>query len=117
MVTIPEVLQNQMQEIRRGAIVLAALSTLKRRHYGYALVQELQSKGIGVEPGTLYPLLRRLESQELLISTWNTEDSRPRKYYQLSPTGEVALKALTREWMELNNNITNIIEGNKDGSK
>ena len=117
MVTIPEVLQNQMQEIRRGAIVLAALSTLREKHYGYALVQELQNAGIGVEPGTLYPLLRRLESQELLTSSWGTEDSRPRKYYQLSPTGEVALEALTREWTDLNNNITNIIERSKNGTK
>lgn len=110
MVTIPEVLSNQMQEIRRGAIVLATLSTLRKRHYGYGLVQELQKAGIGVEPGTLYPLLRRLESQDLLSSTWSTEDSRPRKYYQLSAAGVLALEALTHEWTELNKNITNIIK-------
>src|SRR3954466_2965741 len=107
MVTIPEVLSNQMQEIRRGAIVLATLSRLKKQHYGYGLVQELQKSGIGVEPGTLYPLLRRLESQELLSSTWSTADNRPRKYYQLSATGVLALEALTKEWTELNKNITN----------
>lgn len=110
MVTIPEVLTNQVQEIRRGAIVLATLSTLRKKHYGYALVQELRRAGIGVEPGTLYPLLRRLESQDLLTSVWNTEDNRPRKYYQLSPTGAIALEALVKEWTELNDNITNIMK-------
>lgn len=110
MVTIPEVLTNQLQELRRGAIVLATLSTLKKRQYGYGLVQELQRTGIAVEPGTLYPLLRRLESQELLSSTWDTADNRPRKYYQLSPAGVLALEALTKEWTDLNKNITNIIK-------
>lgn len=110
MVTIPEVLTNQIQEIRRGAIVLATLSTLRKKHYGYALVQELQKTGIGVEAGTLYPLLRRLESQALLTSTWSTEDNRPRKYYELSPTGSTALEALVKEWTELNNNLNKIIK-------
>lgn len=110
MVTMPQILANQIQELRRGAIVLATLNVLKKQHYGYSLVQKLQATGISVEPGTLYPLLRRLESQGLLTSSWSTEDTRPRKYYQLSEAGSAALKALTKEWDELNQNIITIIK-------
>ena len=70
-------------ELRRGILVLATLSQLDEAKYGYSLMQELADQGLEIEQGTLYPLLRRLEYQELLESEWNVEGSRPRRYYHL----------------------------------
>ena len=89
------------QELRRGILVLAALSQLKEEKYGYALISSLAEKGLDIEQGTLYPLLRRLESQGLLQSEWNVEGSRPRRYYVISPEGEKTLQDLTGDWRKL----------------
>jgi len=89
------------QELRRGILVLATLSQLKGAKYGYALIEELSNQGLDIDQGTLYPLLRRLEDQGLLESEWNVEGSRPRRYYQLSPTGGKLLQVLTNDWQEL----------------
>jgi PadR family transcriptional regulator PadR len=89
------------QELRRGILVLATLSQLKEAKYGYALISSLAERGLEIEQGTLYPLLRRLESQELLQSEWNVDGSRPRRYYIISPMGLEMLEALTAEWRNL----------------
>jgi DNA-binding PadR family transcriptional regulator len=89
------------QELRRGILVLATLSQLKSAKYGYALIEELSNQGLEIDQGTLYPLLRRLEDQGLLESEWNTEGSRPRRYYKLSPTGGKLLQVLINDWQEL----------------
>jgi PadR family transcriptional regulator PadR len=89
------------QELRRGALVLATLSQLKEARYGYALIDQLGRRGLMIDQGTLYPLLRRLEEQGLLQSEWRLEGSRPRRYYVISPTGEDILQALAKEWEEL----------------
>jgi len=90
-----------MLELRRGILVLATLSQLDEAKYGYSLIQELGARGLDIEQGTLYPLLRRLEEQGLLLSEWNVEGSRPRRYYQLSPEGAEVLQSLSTEWYEL----------------
>jgi PadR family transcriptional regulator PadR len=94
------------QELRRGILVLAALSQLKEEKYGYALINSLAEKGLDIEQGTLYPLLRRLETQGLLNSEWNVEGSRPRRYYVISTQGTKMLEDLTGEWR----NLTNVME-------
>ena len=89
-------------ELRRGTMVLAVLNQLQRMQYGYSLKQELSDQGIDINEGTLYPLLRRLESQGLLVSEWQViDDARPRRYYQISPTGATILINLTQEWHDL----------------
>lgn len=85
-------------ELRRGTLVLCVLSQLRERQYGYSLLQRLSEKGLDVEQGTLYPLLRRLEKQGLLDSDWELEEARPRRYYVLSRAGGKALEELTAEW-------------------
>ena len=89
------------QELRRGSLVLAALSQLDEARYGYALIGELSRRGLEIDQGTLYPLLRRLEEQGLLESEWNVEGSRPRRYYQISSAGQELLQLLTEEWQAL----------------
>jgi DNA-binding PadR family transcriptional regulator len=104
--TIPEQYLKLTQELRRGILVLAALSQLKEEKYGYALISSLAEQGLDIDQGTLYPLLRRLESQGLLQSEWNVEGSRPRRYYVISPEGSRILVNLTGEWR----NLTNVME-------
>lgn len=93
--------QKLTQELRRGILVLAALSQLKEEKYGYALISSLAEKGLDIEQGTLYPLLRRLEEQGLLVSEWNVEGSRPRRYYALSESGRTIFQDLTEDWRQL----------------
>jgi DNA-binding PadR family transcriptional regulator len=89
------------QELRRGSLVLAILSQLDEPKYGYALIEDLSERGLEIEQGTLYPLLRRLEEQGLLESEWNVEGSRPRRYYVISPDGRVMFEKLKTEWDQL----------------
>src|SRR5690606_4587516 len=77
-------------ELRRGVLVLAVLSQLRQRQYGYSLRQALAAGGMPVEEGTLYPLLRRLEAQGLLASEWDTATAPPRRHYRLSAEGKPA---------------------------
>jgi DNA-binding PadR family transcriptional regulator len=88
-------------ELRRGALVLAVLSRLRDEQYGYSLKKSLTEAGLEIDEGTLYPLLRRLESQGLLRSRWRVEDGRPRRYYRINAQGESVLRALADDWREL----------------
>jgi PadR family transcriptional regulator, regulatory protein PadR len=90
-----------LQELRRGTVVLACLLILRQANYGYALLDLLDRHGFTVDANTLYPLLRRLEKQGLLTSDWNTEESRPRKFYRTSDVGIALSETLRRDWDEL----------------
>ena len=89
------------QELRRGALVLAVLACLHEAKYGYALIDELARRGLEIDQGTLYPLLRRLEEQGLLQSEWRVEGSHPRRYYVISPAGRELLTALKADWRQM----------------
>src|SRR5690625_7136798 len=108
-----------MQELRRGTITIGALSQLYEPQYGYSLVTILKEKGIQIEPGTLYPLLRRLEEQGLLESKWDTNDTRPRKYYLLNNTGKKVLDLLRVEWQRIVTSMNNVMKerDEKDGDR
>lgn len=96
-----EILAGHLQELRRGTVVVACLATLREPGYGYALLETLGRAGFNVDANTLYPLLRRLEKQGLLSAEWNTDESRPRKFYRTSTQGEAVLGALLRDWERL----------------
>ena len=81
---------------------------LRTPQYGYALLEQLSDAGIPVEGNTLYPLLRRLESQGLLVSEWNTDESRPRKFYRTSPNGDALATLLLEDWKKLQTSIDTI---------
>jgi PadR family transcriptional regulator PadR len=103
-----DVLAGHLQELRRGTIVVACLATLRTPGYGYALLETLAGAGFGVDANTLYPLLRRLERQGLLVSEWNTEESRPRKFYRTSTEGLAVLAALRSDWRALDAAISDL---------
>ncbi len=97
-------------ELRRGVLMLAVLSQLKDEQYGYSLKQSLQDKGMDINEGTLYPLLRRLEAQNLLESDWQVvDDTRPRRYYKMSQEGETIYANLTQEWNEMVSVMNNLL--------
>lgn len=96
--TEKDVFETHVQELRRGTVVLACLRVLTTPGYGYALLEELNGRGFATDANTLYPLLRRLEKQGYLISEWNTEESRPRKFYRTSSSGIRLADALTADF-------------------
>jgi len=102
--------QGLVSELRRGTLTLSVLSQLTGPKYGYALVENLESKGVPIEPGTLYPLLRRLEKQGLLTSEWETTGAKPRKYYVLSSNGLKIYRQMCAEWKTMAENLNLLIE-------
>lgn len=97
-------------ELRRGVVVLATLSQLRKPRYGYELRQALADKGMPIEEGTLYPLLRRLETQGLLGSEWKIEDGPPRRYYALNADGRKLLRKLTESWQGMNEAMNRLLK-------
>ncbi len=100
-------------ELRRGCLVMAVLAQLRTEHYGYTLRTELANRGLEIDEGTLYPLLRRLETQGLLVSEWREEDKRNKRFYRLSSTGRSVLKELLDEWQRINASVSRIVGGSR----
>lgn len=105
-----KLLESLFLELRRGTIVLSVLSQLDKPQYGYSLVMLLGEKGMTIDAGTLYPLLRRLEKQEMLRSNWDTEGTKPRKYYEMSNQGKRIYKRLCKYWSELVKTMNKFID-------
>jgi DNA-binding PadR family transcriptional regulator len=106
-----QLVENMVQELRRGVVVLAVLNELVDEQYGFQLLKQLAEKGLAVDQGTLYPLLRRLESQGLLESRWRVEEARPRRYYVISASGRVVLPRLQAEWTKIAATIQPLLKG------
>ena len=96
-------------ELRRGCLTLAVLAQLRAEHYGYTLRKALADLGLDIDEGTLYPLLRRLESQDLLTSEWREEGGRKKRFYRLTPEGRQMLKQLLAEWKGINQSLDRIV--------
>jgi PadR family transcriptional regulator PadR len=105
-----DLFENLRLELRRGCLVVAVLAHLRAEHYGYTLRKALADHGLDIDEGTLYPLLRRLESQGLLSSEWREENKRNKRFYRLSPQGEVILAKLLDEWQNINASLTRILQ-------
>ena len=105
-----EVFENLRLELRRGCLSLAVLTQLRTERFGYTLRKALADDGLEIDEGTLYPLLRRLESQGLLVSQWREEDKRNKRFYRLSPTGEAVLGQLLAEWQRINTSLDKILQ-------
>lgn len=105
----PELFESMRLELRRGSLVLAVLACLRTERYGYTLRQALAADGLEMEESTLYPLLRRLESQGLLESEWREEEKRKKRFYRLSRGGADMLVALTDEWRGINASLDKIL--------
>lgn len=106
---LQETLENLRLELRRGALVIAVLARLRTEHYGYALRKALGEQGMDIEENTLYPLLRRLETQGLLDSAWREEDKRNKRFYRLSADGALVLDRLLVQWRAIEASLHRII--------
>ncbi len=105
-----ELVQNMLLELRRGILSLAVLSQLSKEQYGYSLLKALSDQGMEIDQSTLYPLLRRLESQGLLQSDWRiVDEARPRRYYVISAQGKAVLTKLKREWSAMTATMTQML--------
>ncbi len=100
-----EIAKNLATELSRGTLVLCVLHLLSEPVYGYSLMTELLSRGVKVQTDTLYPLLRRLENQGLVMSEWDRKTSRPRKYYMRDLKGTDVYNELKKQWMEMSGNV------------
>jgi len=105
----PELFENLRLELRRGCLVVAVLVQLRTELYGYAIRKALTDQGLAIDENTLYPLLRRLESQGLLVSQWREADKRNKRFYHLSPVGEEVLASLLTEWRQMNEALERIL--------
>lgn len=104
------ILDNLRLELRRGSLILAVLGQLRTEHYGYLLRKRLEDLGLAIDENTLYPLLRRLESQGLLTSAWREEDKRKKRFYRLSPEGEAVFSRLLAEHQAMTNALDRILQ-------
>ena len=111
---INESVSGLVLELRRGTLILLVLSQLKKPRYGYDLVKRLNDKAIPIDANTLYPLMRRLESQSLLKSQWDTGEAKPRKYYQITEDGLVVLEKTTNYWNSFSKNVNDLLEGREN---
>ena len=111
-----DVISSLTLELRRGTIVLSALSQLEKPKYGYALVQSLEQKGVPIDAGTLYPLLRRLEKQNILKSEWETTGTKPRKYYVRTYFGSQVYAALCSQWKSMAASMNLLIDEGETGN-
>jgi PadR family transcriptional regulator PadR len=112
----PDVFENLRLELRRGCLILAVLAALRTEQYGYTLRKVLAEHGMEIDEGTLYPLLRRLESQGLLKSQWREEDKRNKRFYRLSPEGKQILKQLLAEWQGIDSSLDEILKEPSHGT-
>src|SRR6202045_1062636 len=110
MTSEPNLFENIRMELRRGSLVLAVLAQLRTEQYGYTLRKALAEHGMAIDESTLYPLLRRLESQGLLVSEWREENKRNKRFYRLSATGARVLVELLEEWRRINTSLGRIVD-------
>lgn len=104
-----DLFENLRLELRRGCLTVAVLAQLRTERYGYTLRKALADEGLAIDEGTLYPLLRRLETQGLLTSQWREEDKRNKRFYRLSPLGDQMLHQLLAEWRQINQSLERIL--------
>lgn len=100
-------------QIKRGTLEFCILLMIdKKPHYGYEIINELETWSIlAAKESTIYPLLRRLMKDGCLSSFWqdSSEGLPPRKYYTITDRGKEYLAAMTDEW----NNLLSAIDGIK----
>jgi PadR family transcriptional regulator PadR len=107
----PNLLDNLRMELRRGSLIVAVLAQLRSEQYGYTLRKALAEHGMAIDEGTLYPLLRRLETQGLLVSEWREEEKRNKRFYVLSEDGKKILQQLLAEWQSIDASLREIVRG------
>ncbi|MCF6284732.1 MAG: PadR family transcriptional regulator [Candidatus Hydrogenedentes bacterium] len=99
------------KELIGASTRLLLLSVLAREaNYGYAIIRAINKEGEGLfvwQEGTVYPILHKLEKEELVRTQWQEADTgRKRKYYYITATGRGALATGTEDWAGFHKLIT-----------
>ena len=94
------------------AIVLAVVSREPQGTYGYKITQDVRQV-LEVSESTLYPVLRRLQKDEMLFVYDRECAGRNRRYYQITPSGQEKLREYVREWKIYSEKISGIFAGNE----
>jgi PadR family transcriptional regulator PadR len=104
-------MENQM---KRGLLDVCVLAAIKNEDsYGYQIVKDMSSY-VEISESTLYPILRRLETQQLLTVRSAEHNGRLRKYYHITEAGLARLKAFEEEWKELMQIYEYVTRGDKN---
>ncbi|KPP82163.1 MAG: PadR family transcriptional regulator [Oceanicaulis sp. HLUCCA04] len=104
-------------QLRKGAAEFAVLSLLGRTEmYGIELLDSLSgADGLGISDGTIYPLLKRLQSEGRIQARWEPSvTGPPRKYYSLTPEGRLAMAAMNRAWSEFRLQLDRLVGPPRD---
>ncbi len=101
-----------LSQAKRGILEFSILLLIeKKAMYGYELISTLNRwEVLSTAEGTVYPLLRRLEKENLIESSWRetTPGIPPRKYYALTRGGTEMLRFMNLDWLRLVHAIAQI---------
>ena len=109
-----EFFKNWVSQIRKGVLVLSILNDISnKRMYGYEIERKFRkSYGLFISDGVIYKILRRLQHQHLVKTTrTKSPDGPPRKYYELTKTGQETLVQMNAYWQALLKQTKSIEEG------
>lgn len=101
----------------KGILDGCLLAIIKNKEvYGYELADKLEGYGFhSFSEGTIYPLLLRMQKEELVTSTLKKSTAGPRrKYYSLTPKGEKELEMFIQRWSDLQSNVNNVLHHESD---
>jgi len=107
-----EFISKWQSQVKKGTLSFIVLLVLKENElYGYELIEKIKElTNIDIAEGTLYPLMNRLKTDNLLESEWvEQEIGIPRKYYSLTKKGKQTLEEMKIQWSDLQNSINKII--------
>lgn len=88
-------------QLKRGLLDVCILAAIKDEDsYGYQIVKDMKPY-VEISESTLYPILRRLETAELLTVRSAEHNGRLRKYYHITPAGLERIRSFEQEWQEI----------------
>lgn len=95
--------ENTSSQMRKGVLEFCILSIIRKSEvYPSDIIEQMKAAGLSILEGTLYPLLTRLKNAELLSYRWEeSATGPPRKYFSMTPKGEVFYQELQQTWAQL----------------
>ena len=104
------------RQMKKGVLDMLVLRLLEEEpKYGYQLIQEMKERSketFLLKDGTLYPVLYRLEDENLIESRWSSAEGKqvPRKYYEITEQGRKSLSEIYGTWERITEGILKIME-------
>lgn len=108
-----------LKQFKKGILEIVLLKLLSQREqYGYELIGSLNAKSpfFEIKEGTLYPILYRLEDEQLMETRWEQSEARgiPKKYYRITPKGQAVLERAAALWLDFAADVEQILREEKD---